>query len=300
MTLTLETNTLQVRKEYRNQYRDLEIQTNSNSQHFADLAYDKKNTFRNRYTNILPYKENIFRFLNPSSYFNASRVLEGRAISCQGPLDNEYEHFWKMVWESKTTAIIMLTDLVEGGYEKCSWYLPSKTGKPLPSNGELTQEEVIIVNQVDGPPKPTEESSRGSTKLVERRIELEYKGEKRTLTHYHLRGWGDFQTAPEKILAKLVMDVWERHFRQGEHIISHCSAGVGRSGTFLATLEALDQLKNSPELTNLVLNIVKQLRSLDQGRVGMVQNDDQYSLIFKTLAILDENCAKQFCVQNSL
>ena len=83
-------------------------------------------------------------------------------------LENEHEHFWKMVWETKTTAIIMLTDLVEGGYEKCSWYLPSEKGETLPSNGELTQEEVIIVNQIDGPPKPTEESSRGSTKLVER------------------------------------------------------------------------------------------------------------------------------------
>jgi protein tyrosine phosphatase len=300
MIPTLETNTFQVRKEYRNQYRDIEAQTHHHSRHFADLAYDQKNIPRNRYGNTLPYQENIFRFLNPSSYFNASRVLQGRAISCQGPLDNEHEHFWKMVWETKTTAVIMLTDLVEGGYEKCSWYLPSEKGETLPSNGELTQEEVIIVNQIDGPPKPTEESSRGSTKLVERVIELEYKGEKRTITHYHFRGWGDFQAAPETTLSKLVMDVWERHYSQGEHIISHCSAGVGRSGTFLATLEALYQLKNSPDLTNLVLNIVKQLRSLDQGRVGMVQNADQYSLIFKTLAILDTNCAKKFCTQNSL
>ncbi len=308
MTPTLETNSssFQVRQEYLDQYRFFDAQNNSRHtdvppQPYSVQALDPNYQHRNRYGNITPYQANIFQFQNPSLYFNASRVLQGRAISCQGPLDNEHAQFWKMVWESQTTAIVMLTDLVEKNYPKCSWYLPQETGATLPEKLELPQgEEEITVRQVDGPPKPKNHSSKGTTELVERRLELVYKGEKRTVIHYHLRGWGDFRTAPEIILAELVRRVWERHFSKGEHILSHCSAGVGRSGTFLAILEALSQLKKGTVLTDLVFNIVKNLRSFEHGREGMVQTVDQYGLIFKTLAILNTNCAQQFCVQASL
>lgn len=188
MTPTLETSRLQVRQEYLDQYSKLEGQNNGQVKTYAqqavteeDLAFREERQSRNRYPDILPYQQNIFQFLDPSRYFNASRVLQGRAISCQGPLDNEHEHFWKMVWESKTTAVIMLTDLFESGYVKCSWYLPTKQGKTLPSNGEFSQEEVIIVSQLDGPPQPSKESPKDFTELVERRLELEYKEEKGSL-----------------------------------------------------------------------------------------------------------------------
>jgi protein tyrosine phosphatase len=308
MIPTLEANnsSFQVKELYLGQYRFFEEQNKTQScgempGPYALLAFEEKNECRNRYDDILPYQQNIFQFQNPSRYFNASRVLQGRAISCQGPLDIEYDHFWRMVWESQTTAVIMLTDLVEKGSSKCFWYLPQEKGDTLPANDELPIEEVIMVTQTEGPPRPDEESPSGFTELVERSLELEYKGEKRIVIHYHLRGWGDFKAAPEGLLAKLVGLVWERHFRKREHIIPHCSAGIGRSGTFLAILETFSQLNQMPVLTkDLVLNVVKQLRSLDHGREGMVQNVIQYGLIFKTLAILNKECAEFFCTQTSL
>ena len=84
-----------------------------------------------------------------------------------------------MVWESQTTAIVMLTDLVEKQFPKCSWYLPQRTGATLPAKIELPQGEEITVTQVDGPPIPKNHSSEGSTELIERRLVLEYKGEKK-------------------------------------------------------------------------------------------------------------------------
>jgi protein tyrosine phosphatase len=194
----------------------------------------------------------------------------------------------------------MLTDLVEKRGSKCSWYLPQETGAKLPQKYELPEGLEVTVTQVEGPPRPKDTSRKGTTEIVTRCLELEYKGEKRIVFHYHFRGWGDFGIAPEVILAKLVMLVWERHFSKGEHILSHCSAGVGRSGTFLAILEALSQLKREPSLVDLVFNVVRNLRSHEEGRKRMVQTVDQYALIFKTLAILDTNCAQQFCLQASL
>jgi|GEM_PF-1121419 len=299
----IETNpsSYQIKQEYLDQYHPFESQNPSfvTVSHYAREARSTANQPRNRYPNIIPYQQNIFKFQNPALYFNASSVLRGRAISCQGPLKNEHAHFWRMVWESKTTAIVMLTDLVEEGANKCSWYLPTETGAktlliPDPDKGVVT-----IVTQTYGPPKPTPTSTSNSMGFFQRRIELDYKGEKRAVLHYHLRGWGDFTAAPHVILAKLVKLIWDKHFSRGEHIISHCSTGVGRSGTFLAILGALNELRNAPLLTNLVINIVKQLRSLDDGRVGMVQTAEQYGLILRTLAVLDADCAREFCVQSS-
>jgi protein tyrosine phosphatase len=305
-SLATNNSSFQVQKEYLDQYRVFDEQNKTQSMAempgpYALLAFEEKNECRNRYRDILPYQQNIFRFQNPNRYFNASCVLQGRAISCQGPLDIEYDHFWRMAWESKTTAVIMLTDLVDKGKTKCSWYLPQEKGDTLPANDELPIEEVIMVTQLDGPPRPDGESPEGFTELIERRLELEYKGEKRIVIHYHLRGWRDFEAAPEVILAELVMRVWKNHFSRRELIIPHCSAGIGRSGTFLAILETFSQLNQMPVLTkDLVFNVVKQLRSLENGREGMVQNINQYGLIFKTLAILNTHCAQYFCTQDSL
>ncbi|HEX2579503.1 MAG TPA: tyrosine-protein phosphatase [Rhabdochlamydiaceae bacterium] len=267
--------------------------------HYAKEALSLTNRPRNRYRNIIPYQQSIFKFQNSALYFNASRVLQGRAISCQGPLENEHAHFWRMVWESNTTAIVMLTDLDEKGVNKCSWYLPTGTEAKLPPKSDLPKELEITVTQTDGPPKPTSASTSDSFEFFQRRIELYYKDEKRTVVHYHLRGWHDFTAAPHATLANLVKRVWDNHFSKGEHIISHCSAGIGRSGTFLAILGALSELQNTPLLTNLVINIVTKLRSFNDGREGMVQTAEQYGLIFKTLAVLDANCAREFCVQTS-
>jgi protein tyrosine phosphatase len=301
------TSSFVVKEEYLDQFRLLEDEESSSS--FEDELQDMHtyaaesflNYSRNRYDNILPYQANIFRFQNPTLYFNASRVLQGRVISCQGPLKIEHSHFWRMVWESHTTAVIMTTDLVEKSSSKCSWYLPRETGAVLSCSPEFPTDLEVHVKQVEGPPQPKNSSKQIIIpSLIERRLELEYKGEIRIVYHYHFMGWGDFRAAPESLLAKLVTLVWEKHYSKGEHLISHCSAGVGRSGTFLTILEAFSQLKKEPPPLDFVLRIVRNLRSHANGRKGMVQTREQYGLIFKTLALLDGNCAQQFCIQSFL
>ena len=62
-------------------------------------------------------------------YINASHMnglLPGSPnfICAQGPNENSIGHFWKMVAQQRTRVIVMVTNLVEKGREKCEQYWP--------------------------------------------------------------------------------------------------------------------------------------------------------------------------------
>ncbi|CAG9762794.1 unnamed protein product [Ceutorhynchus assimilis] len=99
----------------------------------ADLPCNRP---KNRFTNILPYDHSRFK-LQPvddeegSDYVNANYVPGYNSprefLVTQGPLHSTRDDFWRMVWESNSRAIIMLTRCVEKGREKCDHYWPYDT-----------------------------------------------------------------------------------------------------------------------------------------------------------------------------
>lgn len=59
----------------------------------------------------------------------------------------------------------------------------------------------------------------------------------------------------------------------------HCSAGAGRTGTFVAVDILLQRVKNNNKIN--VFNTVLKLR---QQRVGMVQTETQLGYIYKCIS----------------
>src|SRR5271170_5902706 len=123
----------------------------------------------NRYTDVIPYDSTRVVLgsacqtsnVQSDDYINASYVYtpkrSRRYIAAQGPLENTIHQFWTMVWDhvsptpsSATSTIIMLTQLTEGGSEKCAQYWPQRVESefeiPCP---DTTSPQLLVVKLVD-------------------------------------------------------------------------------------------------------------------------------------------------------
>ncbi|GAA5926215.1 uncharacterized protein JCM15063_000218 [Sporobolomyces koalae] len=84
----------------------------------------------NRFKNIFPYEHRRVKLVdhspNATDYINASHLYlppsSKRFIASQGPLPTTYSDFWQLCEQEKVGVIIMLTNLNEGGRDKCGRY----------------------------------------------------------------------------------------------------------------------------------------------------------------------------------
>ncbi|XP_060532863.1 uncharacterized protein LOC132705916 [Cylas formicarius] len=158
-----------------------------------------------------------------------------------------------------------------------------------------------------------------------RRLELrrtDVNVEPRIVHHYWLSNWPDHKMAkPEQVL-KIAVDVLNfiecekvdgaaraastsraqiptcKHKTVPSHerkrsmenvklpAIIHCSAGIGRTGCFLAILNGIQQLRASSNVDVLAI-----LCSLRLNRGGMVQTAEQYELIHRVLSLYTQQGA---------
>ena len=61
------------------------------------------------------------------------------------------------------------------------------------------------------------------------------------MTHLQTKKWADL-TAPEdtRIMLDMVQDIRSRNIKS-EPVLVHCSAGVGRTGTFIAVYKLVEE-----------------------------------------------------------
>lgn len=76
----------------------------------------------------------------------------------------------------------------------------------------------------------------------------------------------------------------KEQFGQEGPITVHCSAGVGRTGVFIALSHALERLQNEG-----TLDLFQIVRTLRTERPGMVQSEEQYHFCYR--AALEYVCS---------
>ncbi|KAA8583679.1 hypothetical protein FQN60_014887 [Etheostoma spectabile] len=250
-------------------------------------ASREHNREKNRYPNILPYDHSRV-FLSHldghpcSDYINASYIdgfkEKNKFIAAQGPKLETVADFWRMVWEQKTATIVMLTNLKErkefkknnffivSEQDKCYQYWPEK-GCWMYGNIRVAMEDFTVL--VD---------------YTIRKFCVQYQGSDgprapRLVTQLHFTSWPDFGVPFSPIgMLKFLKKVKAVNPSYAGPIVVHCSAGVGRTGTFIVIDSMIDMMHMEQRVD--VFGSVSRIR---EQRCQLIQTDMQYSFIYQAL-----------------
>ncbi|XP_048011611.1 receptor-type tyrosine-protein phosphatase H-like [Megalobrama amblycephala] len=240
-------------------------------------AYLPKNKDKNRFTNILPYDSSRVQLTvndeDDSDYINANYMpgydnASNQYIAAQGPLPSTVNDFWRMVWEKRSQAIVMVTNCTESGRIKCEQYWPLDYTPCVYGNLVVTVKS---------------ENKAPSWTLREFSVKNKSTSETRTVKHFHFTAWPDHgvPSGTEELIQfrGLVRQHIESSFSAGPTVV-HCSAGVGQTGTLIALDVLLQQLDREKAVG--IAAFVQQMRLC---RPLMVQTESQY--VFLHQCIMD-------------
>lgn len=263
----------------------------SNFTYTCNESKKPQNKNLNRYRDVLPYDHSrIVLKKGPCDYINANLIQVDHArrqyILTQGPLENTAGHFWLMIWEQNSKAVLMLNKIIEKNHVKCYQYWP--LGESV-INTMIFPDVGMKIKYIS-----KTESSDYTTRIL-KLTDLETK-ESREILHFHYTTWPDFGV-PQSPTAFLnfLTDVRQSGTLDqnvGPPVV-HCSAGIGRSGTFCLVDTCLVLIEENGLNSVNIRDILIEMR---RSRMGLIQTPDQ--LRFSYAAIIEG--AKQLPSNNNI
>ncbi|KAL4641753.1 tyrosine-protein phosphatase non-receptor type 9-like [Arapaima gigas] len=253
--------------------------------------YSKKlcNQMKNRYSDVLCLDHSRVKLTTlhdpddeTSDYINAS-FMDGYKrvnayIATQGPLPKTFGDFWRMVWEQRVLIIVMTTRVVERGRVKCGQYWPLEEG-----SRDVYGSFQVMNNRIE---------MFQDFKLSHLEIYDSVSGERRDVAHYLYMSWPDFGV-PKSASAMLDFRAQVKRHQDvayqamctdwtgppgGPPLVVHCSAGIGRTGTFCTLDICLSRLDDIGTVD--VRQTVRRMRS---QRAFSIQTWDQYYFCYRAV-----------------
>uniref|UniRef100_A0A336M9C2 protein-tyrosine-phosphatase n=1 Tax=Culicoides sonorensis TaxID=179676 RepID=A0A336M9C2_CULSO len=178
-------------------------------------------------------------------------------IATQGCLPSTIQDFWNMIWQENIRVI-----------RKCERYWPNLNEQS--TFGHASVKNVSELTMVDYTLRELNFSWRNS--------------EERKIFHYHFQVWPDHGTPvnPGGVL-NFLHDV---NARQNDikkiginpPLCIHCSAGIGRTGTFIVIDMILDHIDK--EGMECEIDIQRTIQMVRSQRSGLVQTEAQYKFVY--------------------
>ncbi|XP_062576058.1 uncharacterized protein LOC134237898 [Saccostrea cucullata] len=236
----------------------------------CSVAKLQQNMPKNRYKTTFPYDHSrvVLNVSPDNDYINANYIKDvagkRRYIATQGPRKNTVQDFWEMIWQEDIRVIVMVTNLIEGSKIKCEQYWPGQ-GEQMTSGQFCLQ----LMSQKD------------YANYTQRDINMTNKKTNvvKTINQVQFTAWPDHGTPSPIELLVFYRHVMRLMLMYPESLlVVHCSAGIGRTGTFIA----LDALYKHGQKEGKI-DIVEYVKIMREDRMNMIQNEDQYVFLYKAL-----------------
>ena len=191
-------------------------------------------------------------------------------IATQGPLEKTIEDFLSMCITYDVQFIVMLCNLEDKDKKSCAKYWDRK----------FTNYEVIKR-------KETRILAEGILlrKLI---IKKDEENLEKNIDQIQFTCWDDHKDLSYEYFKRIItiiesIDVYKNK-KPNSPIVVHCSAGVGRTGTFICLYniykELIEQLKNK-DIIDIKFSIMNLVRKIKEMRMHSVENQGQYASLYK-------------------
>ncbi|KAF9143307.1 hypothetical protein BGX30_000825 [Mortierella sp. GBA39] len=244
----------------------------------------------NRYSNVLPYQHSRVMVNGPMPFMNANRITAPPAlrtslpadfagyIATQAPLPETQTNFWRMVRDQNVHVIVCLTSVSANRTQR-----GHKAEQYWPNAGQTDRfGPDLSVRSLD--------STNSDSEVVYRNLELwdpsSDANPRRSILLAHYQGWPDHGVPRSSSSLRDIMYTirsWKRNQQAANNhkgnfgpTLVHCSAGVGRTGTFCVIDTALSVLEHI-RYPHLAPHSLRDASLQEQALNLMVQAEDAYN-----------------------
>jgi len=220
------------------------------------------------------------------NFVDASYIGE-KFISASAPIPYNYENWWNMIYD-KVNIIVMVTPYIESNKLKADRYIPYEDDKFTSYGIFLIKSNTIEINETSGIVITKLTVRKSLTDNINDTNSIDCTD--RIVYHIHYTRWTDHHI-PDYNEFKILMNVYDKYVQMYDTEYStknlkplvHCSAGVGRTGTFIAIRYLMDDIslkRTNNSLIDVKFNIAETIKWMRDWRSGMVQTVSQFQFIY--------------------